>query len=156
PEGDASVMSTDRKFFSNRHYQSGGRNFTLDTLAHWVRRNRGLKGSDTKALPLSQILKEWKKELFGIEEKEVERSLIPLQLDFSISDFPTEEEVGRIVQAIVAQDQELYPEGDASVMKTGRKYGFRRYQGGGHDFTLDTLAGWVLQARGLKARDRRV
>src|SRR5262249_55609703 len=144
PQGDASVMTAGPKYFLFPQYKCGDREFTLNTLAIWVRRTRGLRRNNTKALPNSQILERWKKDLFGIDQEPVEKNPIYLRLDFPISESPTEDEIGKIVKAIVAQDQDFYPEGDASAMSSGSKYLSRhRYRSGDREFMLGTLVGWV-------------
>ena len=154
PGGSVEPMLVSKKYFQDRRYRIGEWEFCLETLAGRVRKVRGLKVDDTKLLSKGVIIEEWKKKLFGIEKVVVERDIFEISLNFAPSKNLTEEEIDKIVQAIVAQDGEYYPKGNVTQMSTSAKYLVdRRYRVGKWEFCLQTLLGRVRQARGLKIDD---
>ncbi|MDO8519023.1 MAG: hypothetical protein Q7T11_02540, partial [Deltaproteobacteria bacterium] len=85
--------------------------------------------------------------------KAEEREAFPLTIDFILPEKPTAEQLLVVVRAIVMQDKETYPEGDATQMSTGEVFRARWYCAGDRDFTLSTLAGWHRRAQGLQSGD---
>ncbi|MBF0493112.1 MAG: hypothetical protein HQM15_10075 [Deltaproteobacteria bacterium] len=154
PQASAAVMSTSPRYFQERWYRVGEEDLKLLTLAGRVRQARGFKAYDTKTLPPSSLVQEWKEKLFGISKSS--RSQVVLAGDFQFQDPRkwTEAEIDRVVRAIVVQDAELYPQASAAAMSTSEKYFKDRwYRVGEEDLTLDTLVRRVRQARGFKAGD---
>src|SRR4030095_5623907 len=145
PKGDASGINTAKKHLERR-YRSNDREFTLETLTDWARRARKKTGGG-KWVGYAEIHLEWKERLFGIRSERKPLEAFSLKLDFSLPEQPNEREIGEIVKAIVEQDRALYPNGDASEISTGKKFFHKRYEIGGQDFTLATLAGWTRNAR---------
>gem|GEM_PF-6535437 len=166
PNGAVAPMSTGRKYFRDSFYQittSAGRlDVSLGTLASWVRRARGLKTNSDgqRTLPSGTIIEDWKVRLFGVVIEKKVHTACPLAGTFVLSDPPLESEIDAIVRAIVAQDAALYPNGDATMMSVSDKcFENPRYQittsVGRRELPLQTLAGWVRRARGLKCSDKR-
>ncbi|MDO8519513.1 MAG: hypothetical protein Q7T11_05060, partial [Deltaproteobacteria bacterium] len=154
PNGDARFMSTGAIYYNHRKYKVGALVFCLQTLIGWVRVARGatFQSSDISG---AEIINEWKRKLGVVEAKEVAPAVIPISIDFELPEIPTEEQIFATVRAIVLQDKELYPEGDATRMSTGHKYFHdRRYQIGNHEVTLNTLCYWLRRARGMKGQDK--
>jgi hypothetical protein len=149
PNGDPLSMNSGDKYF-RKYYRIAHRNFTLSTLASWVRIARGVKSDDTEPLRDPKIIQEWQERIFGIKK---DSSGLPLRLDLKLSKRPQEPEIDEIVKAIIEQDKDLYPDGDASRMSTNEKVLYRPYQIGDRRITLGTLAGWVRLARGMKSDD---
>src|SRR4030095_8771706 len=154
PNGDASGMATGPKYFRDQWYQIGDRPLTLQTLSRWERRAKGFKTGEKAKLGEKVIVDGWKRAL-GVEIQEIPREALPIHLDFQVSGAPRSEEILKIIQAIVAQDTERYPNGDASGMATSHKYfSDQWYQIGDRPpLPLSTLAGWERRARGLKTGD---
>jgi len=154
PEGSAMGMSTSEKFLIDRSYRVGLENLTLNTLASRERRSRGLSGKDTKSLPASQILQEWKRRIWGVDESSRVDLEITGEFQFANPKRWTQGEIDTVLRAIVSQDRELYPEGSGVWMNSGKRFSVdRRYRVGGEDLMLLTLIRRERSSRGLLAGD---
>ncbi len=154
PKGNPSEMTISEGRFKNRWYRVNGEDLTLETLTYRVRKARGLKGNDTTSYSNSEILRDWKRRIFGIDTES--------QAEFGISgEYPVadpqrwpEVRIDEVVKMIVAQDGKSYPAGSAASMSISNHFNENRwYRVDGEDLTLGILARRVRQARGLKAVD---
>lgn len=152
PDRNGSALSTNKDPF-RRRYLIGGEELSLANLAARVRQDQGIRANDTRDLPDATIVECWKREIFGIEPVRRERQIIPITLDFTSSRPMSEADIRRIVQAIVEQDAEAYPQKDGSGISTAKFQ--RRYQISGEELSLQTLVGRVRQARGLGAGEQK-
>lgn len=153
PKGNATSMSTSPRYLGNRWYRIGSRDVTLATLAGWVRVAQGMGVSNTRALPDSAIVADWRERLFGIERVAIERHAIQIEVDIKPSRHLTLEQIDAIIRAIVAQDHERYSGKIATPMSAGNRYFRRWYRIGGRELTLQTLARWVRIKKGHRAHD---
>src|SRR4029450_13622478 len=136
----------------HRIYSFEGRKLSLQSLAKFYRRAKALNQDGADKLSDQVVLSKWKAAL-GVPLKEKgEGKVIPLRLDFPLSFPATEAEIEKIVKAIVAQDAEHYPNGDASVLSASPKYLRQHYYRiEDQQVRLGTIINWFLRAKGMES-----